>query len=54
MGELSYMVATINGKMFQFRADSHETDDDIVRFFLNDEVVAEFLRNNIAGFFICG
>lgn len=54
MEELSYVVAMINGKMISFRADSHDSDDEIIKFYLEGLVVAEFKRNNIAGFMICG
>ena len=51
MGEYLYQVVTINGKMIAFEADQVISDDERHTFMVDGEVVGEFERKNIAGYF---
>ena len=51
MGVYLYQVVTINGKIIAFEADEVDSDDDRHTFLVGGEVVAEFERKNIAGYF---
>lgn len=46
-----YQVVTINGKIIAFEADEVESDVERHIFLIGGEVVAEFERKNIAGYF---
>ena len=45
-----YQIVLINGRALLIEADEYECEDGVYKFYLNGEVVGEFLRNNIAGF----
>ena len=45
-----YQVVFINGRIVEFFADSHEFEDGIYTFYFEGDVVAEFKRDNIAGY----
>ena len=51
MGEYLYQVVTINGKIVAFEADQVISDDERHMFMVDGEVVGEFERKNIAGYF---
>lgn len=51
MGEYLYQVVTINGKIVAFEADQVISDDERHTFMVDGEVVGEFERKNIAGYF---
>lgn len=51
MGAYLYQVVTINGKIIAFEADEVESDVERHIFLIGGEVVAEFERKNIAGYF---
>lgn len=44
-----YAIFLINGKCVAVKADKYEYDDGTYSFFYDDECVAEFQKNNIAG-----
>lgn len=46
-----FYIVTINGKIIAFQADEVESDDDRHSFKMDGEVVGEFERKNIAGYF---
>lgn len=46
-----YYVVTINGKIIAFQADEVESDNERHSFLMDGEVVGEFERKNIAGYF---
>ncbi len=48
---MMYYVVTINGRIIAFQADEVESDDDRHSFKMGGEVVGEFERKNIAGYF---
>lgn len=45
-----YQIMFINGRAIEFAADDFEFEDGVYRFLIDGEVIAEFVRNNIAGF----
>ena len=47
-----YLVTFINGKMVEFNADEMECEDGVYTFWLDGEVVAQFKRDNIAGYIV--
>lgn len=51
MGEFLYQVVTINGKLIAFEADQVVSDEERHSFLVDGEVVGEFERKNIAGYF---
>lgn len=51
MGTYLYQVVTINGKIIAFEADEVDSENDRHIFLFGGEVVAEFERRNIAGYF---
>ena len=44
------IVVTINGKFYDFDADKVIDYEGAYTFYLNDVIVAEFMKNNIAGY----
>lgn len=46
-----YQIIFINGRAIEFTADEFEFEDGVYRFLIDGEVIAEFVRNNIAGFY---
>ena len=51
MGEYLYQILLINGKTAEFEADQVISDDERHTFMVDGEVVGEFERKNIAGYF---
>ena len=49
--DMLYAVVMINGKMVVFPADEVESTDEKYIFMIDGEVVGEFERKNIAGYF---
>lgn len=45
-----YQIILINGKIIEFEAEEYEYEDGTYSFFYDGEVMAQFQRNNIAGF----
>ena len=45
-----YQVVLINGKIIEFLAEEYEYEDGTYTFYVGGEVMAQFQRNNIAGF----
>lgn len=50
--ETMYTVVTLNGRGFMFDADEMVEIGDSYTFYLEDEKVAEFKKEAIAGYFI--
>ena len=46
-----YQVVMINGRVIEYEAERVESDDDRHVFYIGDEVVGEFERKNIAGYY---
>lgn len=47
-----YLVVLLNGKMVQFLGDEVELEEGTYRFFLDGEIIGEFKKDNIAGYFM--
>ena len=45
-----YQIILINGKIIEFEADAYELEDGTYQFYRDGEIVGEFQKNNIAGF----
>ena len=45
-----YQIVMINGRGVAFEADEVGEDDGTYKFYLNEELVAEFEKKNIAGY----
>ena len=45
-----YQIVLINGKIIEFIAEEHELEDGTYTFYHDGDVVAQFQKNNIAGF----
>lgn len=45
-----YQVVTITGRVIAFEADAVTDEDGTYMFWLDDEVVAQFEKGNIAGY----
>lgn len=54
MGRLLYQIILINGREVEIEADEIEEEDGGYVFTEEGEVVAEFTKNNIAGYNLCG
>lgn len=54
MGRLLYQIVLVNGRDVMIEADGMEEEDGVYVFTEEEEVVAEFTRNNIAGYCLCG
>ena len=52
MGMWLYLVVLLNGKMVQFLGDEVELEEGTYRFFLDGEIIGEFKKDNIAGYFM--
>lgn len=52
MGQLLYRVVMINARILEFEADEVECEEGIYKFYCEGELVAEFKRDNIAGYFV--
>lgn len=52
MGILLFAVVMINGKMVAFEADEVETTEEKYLFLSDGEIIGEFERKNIAGYFM--
>ena len=50
--ETMYTVVTLNGRGFMFAADKMEEWNGVYTFYLDDNEVAEFKKDAIAGYFI--
>ena len=50
--ETVYTIITLNGKAYAFSADELVEYDGTYVFYLEDEKVAEFKRDALAGYFI--
>lgn len=48
-----FQVFTINAKQIVFIADRVESDETKHVFYIDDEIIGEFQRNNIAGYMSC-
>ena len=46
-----YQIVLINGKIIEFLADEYEYENGEYTFYVGSEIVAQFQRNNIAGFY---
>lgn len=51
MGEYLYQVVTINGRTIAFEADEVEVDSERYVFSEDGEVIGEFERKNVSGYF---
>ena len=47
-----FEIWLINGRYIQLEADSYELEDGTYKFYLEEEIIAEYQKNNIAGFLI--
>lgn len=47
-----FLVVMMNAKMVSFLGDEVELEDGTYRFYLDGEVIGEFKRDNIAGYFM--
>lgn len=45
-----FEIYLINGRYVEIEADEYELEDGTYKFYYEEEVVAEFQKNNIAGF----
>ena len=45
-----FQIVLINGKIIEFEADEWDFEDGTYTFLVGGEVMAQFQRNNIAGF----
>lgn len=52
MERLLYRVVMINARILEFKAEEVECEEGIYKFYLDGELVAEFKRDNIAGYFV--
>lgn len=48
----TYMIVTLNGRCFRFQAEEMEEIDGLYIFTNEGEVVAQFKKDNIAGWFL--
>ena len=46
-----YQIVLINGKIIEFEAEDYEYEEGTYTFYYDGEVIAQFQRNNIAGFY---
>ena len=46
-----YTIITLNGRAFQFEADNVEETQESYVFYLDGEIVAQFLIKGISGYF---
>lgn len=49
---INYCITFVNGKILRFEADNVEFEDGVYTFYLEGDVVAEFKRDNIAGYIV--
>ena len=49
---INYCIVFVNGKKLRFEADNLEFEDGVYTFYLEGDVVAEFKRDNIAGYIV--
>lgn len=47
-----YVIVPLTGKMLEFNADEMEDEDGYYRFLIDDEIIAVFKKDNIAGYFV--
>ena len=52
MERLLYRVVMINARILELEAEEVECEEGIYKFYLDGELVAEFKRDNIAGYFV--
>ena len=52
MDELLYNVVMINARVIAFEADEVAEEDGTYKFYLDEELIAEFEKKNIAGYFV--
>lgn len=47
---MTYLIVMINGRCVSFEADEVGEEDGTYKFYLDEELVAEFDKKNIAGY----
>lgn len=52
MEEKMYTIITLNGRAYQFYADELKECGDTWMFYYDDDLVAEFKKDALAGYFI--
>lgn len=52
MGTWLYLVVMMNAKMVSFIADEVEEEEGTYKFYLDGEVIGQFKKDNIAGYFM--
>ena len=52
MERLYYQVILINGKVVEFEADCVNDEDGYYKFELDGQIVSEFNKTNIAGYYL--
>lgn len=52
MGTWLYLVVMMNAKMVSFIADEVEEEDGTYKFYLDGEIIGQFKKDNIAGYFM--
>lgn len=52
MGMWLYLVVMMNAKMVTFIGDEVELEEGTYKFYLDGEVIGEFKKDNIAGYFM--